>query len=82
MALTAAQYSDIATAYEKAAADPMMPAPQKTAFARKAEWFRFLAQVGAKKAAKSAASKKEPLHETCPEDFRAFDEIVTKRAGR
>jgi hypothetical protein len=81
MSLTAAQHSQIATAYEKAAGDPMMPAPQRAAFARKAEWFRFLAQVGAKKEAK-AASKKEPLHETRPEDLRAFDEIVTKRVGQ
>jgi hypothetical protein len=58
----------------------MVPPPQRAAFARKAEWFRFLAQVGAKKEAK-AASKKEPLHQTRP-DLRAFDEIVTKRAGR
>jgi hypothetical protein len=81
MSLKSEQHSQIATAYEKAAGDPMMPAPQKAAFARKAEWFRFLAQVGAKKEAK-AASKKDPAHETRPEDLRAFDEIVTKRAGR
>ena len=81
MALTAAQHSVIATAYEKAAADQMVPPPQRAAFARKAEWFRFLTQALGKKEAK-AASKKEPLRETRPEGLRAFDEFVTKRAGR
>ena len=81
MALTAQQHSQIATAYEKAAADPMMPAPQRTAFARKAQWFRLLAQVGARKEEK-AASKEEPLRDTRLEGLRAFDEIVTKRAGQ
>jgi hypothetical protein len=81
MSLKSEQHSQIATAYEKAAADPMMPAPQRTAFARKAEWFRLLAQIGARKEAKPV-SKEEPLRETRPEGLRAFDEIVTKRAGQ
>jgi hypothetical protein len=34
--LTAEQHSQIATAYEKAAADRMVPPPQREAFAKKA----------------------------------------------
>jgi len=60
MALTAEQHSQIATAYEKAAADEMVPPPQRAAFARKADWFRMLARIGAKKeAAAPTASKIE-----------------------
>ena len=79
MVLTAEQHAQIATAYEKAAADPMMPAPQRAAFVRKAEWFRLLAQIGAKKEAK-AASKKEPAQ--AAENLRPLDQDVMKRAGR
>jgi len=50
MVLTPEQHSQIATAYEKAAADEMVPPPQREAFARKADWFRLLARVAAKKA--------------------------------
>jgi hypothetical protein len=57
MTLTAEQHSQIATAYEKAAADTMVPPSQRAAFARKADWFRMLARIGAKKAA--AAPKEE-----------------------
>ena len=48
MALTPEQHSQIAAAYDKAAADHMVPAPQRAAFARKAEMFRLLARLGAK----------------------------------
>lgn len=57
MVLTPEQHSQIATAYEKAAADEMVPPPHREAFARKASWFRLLARVAAKKAA--TASKEE-----------------------
>jgi hypothetical protein len=57
MTLTAEQHSQIATAYEKAAADRMVPPPQRAAFARKASWFRMLARVGAKKAAVSKGER-------------------------
>jgi hypothetical protein len=40
MALTADQHSQIASVYEKAAADHMVPLQQRQAFARKASWFR------------------------------------------
>jgi hypothetical protein len=48
MSLTAAQHSQIATAYEKAAADEMVPPQQRAGFARKANYFRLLARLAAK----------------------------------
>jgi len=57
MVLTVEQRLQIAMVYEKAAADTMVPPQQRAAFARKADWFRMLARIGAKKAA--AASKEE-----------------------
>jgi hypothetical protein len=81
MALTAEQHSQIATVYDKAAADEMVPAPQRAAFARKAEWFRMLARIEAKKAA--AASKKERHHEALPGAVRPLVETLPmKGAGR
>jgi hypothetical protein len=81
MALTAEQHSQIATVYEKAAADWMVPPQQRAAFARKAEWFRMLARIAAKNEA--AASKKERSHEARPEAVRPLVEIVPmKEAGR
>jgi hypothetical protein len=72
MALTAEQHSQIATLYEKAAADRMVPAPQRAAFARKAEWLRMLARIGAKREA--AASKKDRPQEAPPEAVRPLVE--------
>jgi len=81
MALTAEQHSQIATVYEKAAVDRMVPPQQRAAFARKAEWFRMLARIAAKNEA--AASKKERSHEARPEAVRPLVEIVPmKEAGR
>jgi hypothetical protein len=51
MVLTAEQHSQIAAVYDKAAADEMVPPPQRAAFARKADWFRMLARIGTKKEA-------------------------------
>jgi hypothetical protein len=48
---TAAQHSQIATAYERAAEDEMLPPQSREGFAKKAQWFRLLAQVGAAKEA-------------------------------
>jgi hypothetical protein len=48
MTLTPEQHSQIAAVYDKCAADYMVPAPQRAAFARKAELFRVLARLGAK----------------------------------
>jgi hypothetical protein len=48
MALTADQHSLLAIAYEKAAADRMVPAEQRDAFSRKAKWFRIQARIAQK----------------------------------
>ena len=48
MAFTPEQYWQIAAAYEKAAADYMVPPQHRKAFAQKADWFRMLARIGAK----------------------------------
>ena len=45
---TPAQHLQIAAVYDKCAADRMVPPPQRTAFARKADWFRMLARLGEK----------------------------------
>lgn len=58
MALTPEQYLQIAVTYDKAAADCMVPSPQRAAFARKAELFRLLARLGAKP--KSAQTFRTP----------------------
>jgi uncharacterized protein YraI len=44
MTFTADQYTQIAQGYDKAAADPLVAPEQKGEFARKAEWFHFLAR--------------------------------------
>jgi uncharacterized protein YraI len=44
MTLTADQYFQIAQGYAKAAADPFVPPESRQAFAKKAEWFDFLAR--------------------------------------
>ena len=81
MALTADQHSQIATAYDRAAADEMILAPQRAAFARKAGWFRLLARIGAKNEA--AASKKERPHEAPPKAVGPlFETLPMKGAGR
>jgi hypothetical protein len=52
MALTAEQHSQLAIAYEKAAADRMVPAEQREAFSRKAHWFRIQARIAEKNEAR------------------------------
>ena len=44
MTLTAEQYAQIAEGYEKASADPLVPAERRFDLAKEADWFRFLAQ--------------------------------------
>jgi hypothetical protein len=61
MALTAEQHSQLATAYEKAAADRMVPAQQQVAFARKAHWFRILARLAEKNEQAVHPKQKAPL---------------------
>ena len=49
MVLTAAQHSQIAAAYERTAGDETLPLQARSAFAKKASWFRMLAQIRAAK---------------------------------
>ena len=51
MALTAKQHSQIAMAYQKGAVDRRVPPQARVAFAHKADWFRMLAGIAAKKEA-------------------------------
>jgi hypothetical protein len=51
MALTAEQYSQLATANERAAADPFVPAKQSLDFAKKAKFYCLLAKLAAKQKA-------------------------------
>ena len=44
MTFTADQYSQIASGYHKAAADPSIGPEKREEFAKKADWFRFLAE--------------------------------------
>ena len=60
MAFTPEQYRQIAAAYEKAAADYMVPPQHRKAFARKAEWFRMLARLGAKQSLPEMPPQKQP----------------------
>jgi hypothetical protein len=60
MVLTPEQRSLIATAYEKAASDYMVLKPHREAFARKAEWFRMLARLGAKQKSVATRPAKQP----------------------
>ena len=55
MVLTPQQHIQIAEVYDKCAADQMVPRPHREAFARKAEWFRMLARLGAKPKSKQPA---------------------------
>jgi len=48
MALTAEQHAQLASAYDKAAEDCLIPPEQQTAFARKANWYRVLARLSEK----------------------------------
>jgi hypothetical protein len=63
MALTAEQHSEIAASYANAAADLFVPPQQRAVFARKAEFFRLLAKLAAKKDAsgQAAARRKEEI---------------------
>jgi hypothetical protein len=79
MSLKAEQHSQIATTYEKAAADPMIPGPQRAAFGRKSERFRLLARIVAKKETRAASNKEGPK---IPDDLRPLIGNVAKGVGR
>ena len=47
MVLTAPQHSRIAATYEQASADKELPVQTRSAFAKKASWFRMVAEITA-----------------------------------
>jgi hypothetical protein len=53
MVLTAPQQCQVAAAYERAARDETLPLQARSAFAKKASWFRMLAQISAAKQART-----------------------------
>jgi hypothetical protein len=63
MGLTSAQHSQIAAAYERAAEDEALPPQPRAGFAKKALWFRMLAQIGA---SKEAAARERADERRCP----------------
>ena len=56
MALTPEQHAQIAVTYDGAASDESLPASVRQAFANKANWFRMVAKVAAKKQEAETAS--------------------------
>jgi len=58
MVLTAPEHSQVAAAYERAARDETLPVQARSAFAKKASWFRMLAQISAAKQAGAAIAAK------------------------
>ena len=81
MCLTAEQHSQIASAYEKAAADETLPSQLRTAFVKKAEWLRMLCQI---EAAKLSAGLVSAVAETAPERryLSLAEKLSRARAGR
>jgi hypothetical protein len=56
MALTSEQHAEIAASYAKAASDLFISPQQRDVFARKAEFFRLMAKLAAKKSASAQAA--------------------------
>jgi hypothetical protein len=81
MVLTATQHAQIAAAYERAAEDESLPAQSRAAFAKKASWFRMLAQIGRAKeiGARSSASCEQKLPRK-PSNIRG--QTLTERLSR
>ena len=79
MVLSAAQHSQIAKAYDRAAADETLPPQARAAFAKKALWFRMLARIRGKKEETMAASKEKPPQEARPEAASGFTQSQVGR---
>jgi len=82
MALTSAQYAQIAAAYQRAVADEGLPTQSRAAFVKKASWFRMLAQIGAAKeiGARSSASYGSEKLPRMPSNIRG--QTLTERLSR
>jgi hypothetical protein len=59
MVFTPEQYRHIAETYDSIAADHSLPPAQREGFARKADWYRMLARLGAKPKWAMLANKAE-----------------------
>ena len=82
MDLTSAQHSQIAVAYERAAQDETLPPQPRAGLAKKARWFRMLAQIGAAKeiGARSSASYGNEKLPRMPSNIRG--QTLTERLSR
>jgi hypothetical protein len=80
MALTPEQHLELASAYESAANDSLIPPEQRAAFARKAELFRLLAKLAAKQAASVQQKAPRPASDA---DIRReiFENLAKKRSA-
>src|SRR4029453_18268875 len=63
MALTPEQHAEIAASYANAATDLFVSPKQREAFARKAEFFRLMAKLAAKKSASAQAAEPPRIEE-------------------
>ena len=82
MALTSEQHAEIAASYAKAASDLFISPQQRDVFARKAEFFRLMAKLAAKKSA-SAQAADPPAPKQPPETIplpKAVEEFL-ERSG-
>jgi len=74
MALTSEQHAEIAASYAKAASDLFISPEQRDVFARKAEFFRLMAKLAAKKSA-SAQAADPPAPKQPPETIPSGDAL-------
>jgi len=73
MALTSEQHAEIAASYAKAASDLFISPQQRDVFARKAEFFRLMAKLAAKKSASAQAA--DPPAPKQPETIPSGDAL-------
>jgi hypothetical protein len=83
MALRSEQYSELAAAYESAANDLFVPLKHSAAFAKKAESYRLLAKLAAKRSASSneGAGRPESGASSVPQE-RAQPPINKKKTAQ
>ena len=77
MALTSEQHAEIAASYAEAATDLFISPKQREVFARKAEFFRLMAKLAAKKNAASPAAG--PSGDAVPKAIESF--LKRNKAG-
>src|SRR5262245_23852978 len=77
MALTSEQHAEIAASYADAATDLFVSPKQREVFARKAEFFRLMAKLAAKKNAASQAAA-SPKQETASKESGPSGDALPK----